>query len=614
MTRTIEEITRKFYEVIDNYSDDEHEDYWHWVTRNIDGEDDHSWELKTEYKEKMQKELEKTVCSFADNSDDFAAAFAAFITCVIRYNLCDDDESYEDVLSEAANRLVPSGLEDSEDLKQFLKDFSKTICENDYDNIEVFCDYYSIALLYAFCYYMVSYCSRNGESPEAAESDMEFLKKLYQDMPDDMRKYALSLENYDEKIFNPAAPDQLFPFCYFRSEDKLDIDAISTWWNIIAEKLNISEAVDIIEFLIAAKAHIDDYEFQFFWRSFTGILFDRKNGKKYHGNNNNIPEITDSIADKNEMLHIPAIIPETKSFVYKLLDARLDIDNQKDQLVKLQEEKNSILNDFSHRYKNMSSDVLYDVAQSLMNMESEELQQYGITILQEREIKDQIKKEVDLLKLRFTDRTDDLKTLIRNSVKKNEKSVYSVVNVLSNSIKKCMLTFFYSTDESVEMICDLCFKGRDLETVQKNYEQNILFEKNADVIDWFSRNIVPINVSVSNLWKTIHFEHFGYADIVLIDLFVEMIMNVLKYADKTKPVYLDFTEDNNDFIIVSRNNAIQEKEGIPSTSNGIKMQNNLISHLNGKQEAIIYNEENGIFSIRITIDRRLFLGGEKNDQ
>ena len=313
MTRTIEEITRKFYEVIDNYSDDEHEDYW--VTRNIDGEDDHSWELKTEYKEKMQKELEKTVCSFADNSDDFAAAFAAFITCVIRYNLCDDDESYEDVLSEAANRLVPSGLEDSEDLKQFLKDFSKTICENDYDNIEVFCDYYSIALLYAFCYYMVSYCSRNGESPEAAESDMEFLKKLYQDMPDDMRKYALSLENYDEKIFNPAAPDQLFPFCYFKSEDELDMDAISTWWQGFLENPDNDDIRQTCIYFIIKK------------------LNSRLN-KDESGDDEDIDTLknTDSIADKNEMLLIPAIIPETKSFVYKLLDARLDIDNQKDQL------------------------------------------------------------------------------------------------------------------------------------------------------------------------------------------------------------------------------------------------------------------------------------------
>ncbi|MEE3451083.1 MAG: hypothetical protein VZR27_10415, partial [Acutalibacteraceae bacterium] len=98
MTKTIEEITRKFYEVIYNYSDDEHKDYWHLVTRKIDGEDDSSWELKPEYKEEMQKELEKTVCSFADNSDDFATAFAAFITCVIRYNLCDDTELYADIL------------------------------------------------------------------------------------------------------------------------------------------------------------------------------------------------------------------------------------------------------------------------------------------------------------------------------------------------------------------------------------------------------------------------------------------------------------------------------------------------------------------------------------
>ena len=397
---------------------------------------------------------------------------------------------------------------------------------------------------------------------------------------------------YAGTLFNPAASDYLLPFIYRSSKDELDMRKISIWWNFIAD-------------------NPDDIMSKVFMQCIEETLNERLNEASEDNEDNDdwnsdTPKITNSIADKNEMLHIPVIIPNLDAFENEL--------KKSIALEKARDEKNNILNDFSHRYKNMSSDVLYNVAQSLMNMESEELQQYGITILQEREIKDQIKKEVDLLKLRFTDRTDDLKTLIRNSVKKNEKSVYSVVNVLSNSIKKCMLTFFYSTDESVEMICDLCFKGRDLETVQKNYEQNILFEKSADVIDWFSRNIVPINVSVSNLWKTIHFEHFGYADIVLIDLFVEMIMNVLKYADKTKPVYLDFTEDNNDFIIVSRNNAIQEKEGIPSTSNGIKMQNNLISHLNGKQEAIIYNEENGIFSIRIIIDRRLFLGGEKNDQ
>ena len=597
MTKTIEEITRKFYEVIYNYSDDEHKDYWHLVTRKIDGEDDPSWELKPEYKEEMQKELEKTVCSFANNSDDFAAAFAAFITCVIRYNLCDDTELYADILSEAADRLLPSGIEDSEKLKQFLKDFSRKVCENDYDTITDLCNEYdySIVLLYAFCRYVFLYSFKNGEDPEYDEKIHKILTKLYDNMPDDMREYVLHKKIYAGTLFNPAASDYLLPFIYRSSKDELDMRKISIWWNIIADNPD-----DIMSQV-----------YQVYRQCIEETLNERLNEASEDNEDNDdwnsdTPKITNSIADKNEMLHIPVIIPNLDAFENEL--------KKSIALEKARDEKNNILNDFSHRYKNMSSDVLYNVAQSLMNMESEELQQYGITILQEREIKDQIKKEVDLLKLRFTDRTDDLKTLIRNSVKKNEKSVYSVVNVLSNSIKKCMLTFFYSTDESVEMICDLCFKGRDLETVQKNYEQNILFEKNADVIDWFSRNIVPINVSVSNLWKTIHFEHFGYADIVLIDLFVEMIMNVLKYADKTKPVYLDFTEDNNDFIIVSRNNAIQEKEGIPSTSNGIKMQNNLISHLNGKQEAIIYDEENGIFSIRIIIDRRLFLGGEKNDQ
>ena len=237
MTKTIEEITRKFYEVIYNYSDDEHKDYWHLVTRKIDGEDDPSWELKPEYKEEMQKELEKTVCSFADNSDDFAAAFAAFITCVIRYNLCDDTELYADILSEAADRLLPSGIEDSEKLKQFLKDFSRKVCENDYDTITDLCNEYdySIVLLYAFCRYVFLYSFKNGEDPEYDEKIHKILTKLYDNMPDDMREYVLHKKIYAGTLFNPAASDYLLPFIYRSSKDELDMRKISIWWNIIAD-------------------------------------------------------------------------------------------------------------------------------------------------------------------------------------------------------------------------------------------------------------------------------------------------------------------------------------------------------------------------------------------
>ena len=319
MTRTIEEITRKFYEVIDNY-----------------GEDDPSWELKPEYKEEMQKELEKTVCSFANNSDDFAAAFAAFITCVIRYNLCDDTELYADILSEAADRLAPSGMEDSEDLKQFLKDFSKAVCENDYDTITDLCNEYdySIVLLYAFCRYVFLYSFKNGEDPEYDEKIHKILTKLYDNMPDDMREYVLHKKIYAGTLFNPAASDYLLPFIYRSSKDELDMRKISTWWNIIAD-------------------NPDDIMSQVYRQCIEETLNERLNEASEDDEDNDdwnsdTLEITNSIADKNEMLHIPAIIPQTNFFVYKLLDARLDIDNQRDELEKLKKEKETIIDRFSH--------------------------------------------------------------------------------------------------------------------------------------------------------------------------------------------------------------------------------------------------------------------------
>ena len=593
MTRTIEEITRKFYEVIDNYSDDE-------------------WGLKPEYKEEMQKELEKTVCSFADNSDDFATAFAAFITCVIRYNLCDDTELYADILSEAADRLAPSGMEDSEDLKQFLKDFSKAVCENDYDTITDLCNEYdySIVLLYTFCYCAFLYSFKNGEDPEEDEEVMDNLKKLYRDMSDDMRKYALSLENYDEKIFNPAVPFQLFPFCYFKSEDELDMDAISIWWNIIAEKLNISEAVDIIEFLIAAKAHIDDYEFQFFWRSFTGKLFDRKNGKKYHGNNNNIPEITDSIADKNEMLHIPVIIPETKSFVYKLLDARLDIDNQKDQLLKLQKEKETIIDRFSHRYRQMGATALYTTAQALFEMDSEACKEHGRVVLEEYNIKENLTTSIGILELSFTGKNDEIKENIQNSVSKVQQTNCSILVLVNNLIKKSLLQLFYGVTNKDEKIRQVCFKD-NIDNLKDSFNKEVLFKDKSNAIEWFNNNIAKLDITISDSWKQIFFEEHGYADVAISDLLVDIVQNAIKYADKEETIFLEFT-DENDYMVIKSKNKVRENKTKLGRKKGLKSQNAFLNTLNRTikeiDNSVEYNENNGEFFIKAKINK-LLLGG-----
>lgn len=567
MTRTIDEITRKFYEVIDNYSDDE-----------------------------LQKELEKTVCSFAENSDDFATAFAAFITCVVRYNLCDDDESYEDVLSEAADRLVPSGLEDSEDLKKFLKDFSRKVCENDHDTIADLCDDYdySIALLYAFCYFIFLYCFQNGKSPEADEEEMEFLKKLYQDMPDDMRKYALSLENYDEKVFNPAVPDQLFPFCYFKSKDELDMDAISKWWQILSE-------------------NPDDIRY---WQLINDKLNERLNNEISEDNddmvywNNNIPEITDSIADKNEMLHIPAIIPQTNFFVYKLLDARLDIDNQRDELEKLKKEKETIIDRFSHRYRQMGATALYTTAQALFEMDSKACKEHGRVVLEEYNIKENLTTSIGILELSFTGKNDEIKENIQNSVSKVQQTNCSILVLVNNLIKKSLLQLFYGVTNKDEKIRQVCFKD-NIDKLKDSFNKEVLFKDKSNAIEWFNHNIAKLDITISDSWKQIFFEEHGYADVAISDLLVDIVQNAIKYADKEETIFLEFA-DENDYMVIKSKNKVRKNKTKLGRKKGLKAQNAFLNTLNRTikeiDNSIEYNENNEDFFIKAKINK-LLLGG-----
>ena len=593
MTKTIEEITRKFYEVIYNYSDDEHKDYWHLVTRNIDGEDDPSWELKTEYKEKMQKELEKTVCSFADNSDDFAAAFAAFITCVIRYNLCDDDESYEDVLSEAADRLLPSGMEDSEKLKQFLKDFSRKVCENDYDTITDLCnDYdYSIVLLYAFGRYVFLYSFKNGEDPESDEEIHEILAELYDNMPDDMREYVFHKNIYAGRLYNPAASDYLLPFIYHSSKAELDMGAISSWWKIIADN---PDDIDIC---------------QTYW----GLIYDKLNQRLNKESseddednddwNSKTPEIIDSIAAKNDMLHIPVIIHNLDTFENEL--------KKSIALEKARDEKNEIVNRFSHRYKNMKATSLQNVAEALLKMESKDLKKYGRTILLEYGIKKALTKEVEILQLYFEDDIKKLRNKVQNSVNQTTDENYSISDIINESIKRCMNTIVHDGSDEAKKIRKACLKNYNLISIRDDFEQGILFSENCDVINWFSQNIVKLHVSVSELWKKIFFQKSEYADNIISSLLVDLIMNAIKYADKTKPVIIEFTSNHDFMLINSKNTIVGNKDNIPGSGNGLKNQNDLLQKLNkvnDKQygQAISTNEYNGIFTITINISKDLF--------
>ena len=646
MTKTIEEITEKLKNIHLYYPFQEIEDL---VKSKLYSKEQLASMAKQKIAEcdlSRERAFEEVVRSFSDNSDNLATAFAAFIHCTIIQHLNGEKQSYKDFLCEATERIVPYDLEDAEKLKQFLKGLSVAICDNNYDQIqELYYNYnYSITAVYLFCYYMHSYCINEDEK------SFDNLKNIYHRMNDDMLDYVLCLGNYRIKQNEPRLyideyiSRYFFPCCFFGSYKEYFADRILDNWKVIAHSLKVSpeEKIELPVFLEHVEDLYNNLKNSIAEQNATNSLDDDLDDL-FGGNMSDIEsnvdfltlgfeDMTSNLGElskeygaltiwNNEMiwydskigendnifigqkLHIPTILPNL-NYLKKLLETNIALE-------KAQEEKKEIIDDFSHRYKNMKATSLHNVANSLLEMESETLKQHGRTILLEYGIKESLRKEVDILKLYFEDNIEELKKRIQDSiVPKSSKECYSIYDIINNSIKKCMITLVYDGDDEPKAIRAICFKDYDLISILNSFEKDILFKENVDVIRWFSENIAKLYVGISDYWKQIFCKKYSHSDNILSDLLVELIMNNFKYADKKQPITIELTDDDNFIIIKSENTLVKDKTNIPSHKNGIKTQNKLLNVLNRTEhkvdDSITYSEKDGKFSIEIKLSKKMF--------
>ena len=118
--------------------------------------------------------------------------------------------------------------------------------------------------------------------------------------------------------------------------------------------------------------------------------------------------------------------------------------------------KSAMVSDFTHRYKNLSADNLYNIAQALlMNPgNDEDLKDKGRELLIEYENKQMLAKEVVMLNLEHTDRFEELKAMIGKSVCSAGEGL-SMRQLVNEAAKRVLLrTLLVADDSRIEEIRD----------------------------------------------------------------------------------------------------------------------------------------------------------------
>ena len=299
----------------------------------------------------------------------------------------------------------------------------------------------------------------------------------------------------------------------------------------------------------------------------------------------------------------------------ELEQANVALKEANKELERAQDEKKQVIAEFAHTYGNMQATTLQDIGTELLSVDDDLLHEWGRKIMVEYAIKQNLTKEVEMLKLQFEDQSSKLIEKLKNSLV--VEGGKTVTNLVSDSLQRCFMSLLYGETRSEKVKRNMFF-GTDehadkRDELQEAFEQDVLVGE-EDMLAWLKRkSILDISTEVSGPWKTLHFDDGGYAALLLTNWITELLTNAIKYADKTKAISLSFANENDMLTLSIRNYKNQAtidihgtKQGISSIKASIRRLNHAVACEN-ETETIEAEDDNALYMERFAVNVKVLL-------
>lgn len=297
------------------------------------------------------------------------------------------------------------------------------------------------------------------------------------------------------------------------------------------------------------------------------------------------------------------------------------LENQNVELRKLQEERHSVIRDFSHTYENMQAIGLKEIANILLENTDEQVKQCGRVILAEYGIKDSLKAEVSLLRLNFEDKQADIAELINKGVHKSEKdNCINIEGIFEDALKICMLRVIYSGNPRGEdrVAKDIYKRIKNKVGSMKEFVgkfENDIIVKGTSVREFLNKYGIAIDFDSDEEWNSLFFVKNRHAEVLIRSIFGEQITNFFKYADLNDKIKFNLKVNDGKFGIAQSNSVseiLETESGV-----GISSKGQILQKMNGYKsyfvKPVINMSENNIFKVVFVIDKKLFNVSEEEN-
>ena len=275
--------------------------------------------------------------------------------------------------------------------------------------------------------------------------------------------------------------------------------------------------------------------------------------------------------------------------------------------LKAKNDKKKIIKQFSHTYMNMRATSLYNIATELLKCEDIQYRNYGRKLLYEYTVKQNLTKDVEMLKLRFEDNVDDLYEIVTNSILSENEDGVKIGDLIDDSIIRCMVTLVHDGSNSAKRLREK-FKNYDWIFIRNSFENEILLRDNQNVKEWFCKNMFKLSIEISEKWNNVVFEKESYAALLFTDIISELIINIFKYADKTQNIEFKFGFIDDKYLTVETQNYIDDvREKVMENGYGLQSEAEILRILNElKEEPLTIKTDKNVFEVQFKINIKLF--------
>ena len=151
-----------------------------------------------------------------------------------------------------------------------------------------------------------------------------------------------------------------------------------------------------------------------------------------------------------------------------------------------------------------------------------------------------------------------------------------------------------------------------LEALQDSFEQSVLVGE-QDMLNWLNeKSILDIPISISGIWKTLCFDDGGYAALLITNWITELLTNAIKYADKSNPISMSFSHENDMLIITISDIKEQSAVNIHGTQQGISSIIASIRRLNLAVECTSntdeLEEDSDSYNLKLFLSSKVIIG------